>query len=219
MTPVRGTLSVVSSLVPPALVSRSANYILGRKEDLFIKSIQRTILMMGRYTEPIKDVPSCNILGLAGIYQSLLKSDTLSISKTAHWPIEGVPAGILSLVGLDQFLLKSGTLSISETAHCDDGEQSHRNRDRLARRRGKDHGCHQGTTIPAAQKDIITVKPTTVATTRDPMAEKVMILTNNRTRNEGVQRQHAMAWRPSWTTVDSEHVRLNRSVPVAESAT
>ncbi|GAB1744743.1 hypothetical protein NU219Hw_g2417t1 [Hortaea werneckii] len=134
-------------------------------------------------------------------------------------PVEGVPAGILSLVGLDQFLLKSGTLSIIETAHCDDGEQSHRDRDRLARWRGKDHGCHQGTTIPAAQKDIITVKPTTVATTRDPMAENVVILTNNRTRNEGVQRQHAAAWRPPWTTVDREHVRLNRFVPVAESAT
>ncbi|RMY92516.1 hypothetical protein D0864_05879 [Hortaea werneckii] len=34
----------------------------GMKENLFIKSIQDTILMMGRYTEPIKDVPSGNIL-------------------------------------------------------------------------------------------------------------------------------------------------------------
>merc|ERR1712166_203612 len=72
------------------------NYIPGKKEDLFIKSIQRTILMMGRYTEPIKDVPSGNILGLVGIDQSLLKSGNLSI---------------LGLAGIDQFLLKSGTLS------------------------------------------------------------------------------------------------------------
>ncbi|KAI7543278.1 Elongation factor, partial [Hortaea werneckii] len=60
------------------------NYIPGKKEDLFIKSIQRTILMMGRYTEPIEDVPSGNILGLVGIDQFLLKSGTLSTSETAH---------------------------------------------------------------------------------------------------------------------------------------
>merc|ERR1712157_556428 len=60
------------------------NFIPGKKEDLFIKSIQRTILMMGRYTEPIEDVPSGNILGLVGIDQFLLKSGTLSTSETAH---------------------------------------------------------------------------------------------------------------------------------------
>merc|ERR1712187_323659 len=53
-------------------------------EDLFVKSIQRTILMMGRYTEPIEDVPSGNILGLVGVDQFLLKSGTLSTSETAH---------------------------------------------------------------------------------------------------------------------------------------
>merc|ERR1711881_226146 len=52
------------------------NFIPGKKEDLFIKSIQRTILMMGRYTEPIEDVPAGNILGLVGIDQFLLKSGT-----------------------------------------------------------------------------------------------------------------------------------------------
>merc|ERR1712000_35381 len=60
------------------------NYIPGKKDDLFIKSIQRTILMMGRYTEPIEDVPSGNILGLVGIDQFLLKSGTLTTSETAH---------------------------------------------------------------------------------------------------------------------------------------
>merc|ERR1712014_450888 len=59
-------------------------FIPGKKEDLFIKSIQRTILMMGRYTEPIEDVPAGNILGLVGIDQFLLKSGTLSTSETAH---------------------------------------------------------------------------------------------------------------------------------------
>ncbi|KAI7151784.1 hypothetical protein KC349_g9320 [Hortaea werneckii] len=44
-----------------------ASYIPGKREDLFIKSVQRTSLMMGRYTEPIEDEPSGNILGPAGI--------------------------------------------------------------------------------------------------------------------------------------------------------
>jgi len=60
------------------------NYTPGRKEDLFIKAIQRTILMMGRYIEPIDDVPAGNICGLVGIDQFLLKSGTLTTSEAAH---------------------------------------------------------------------------------------------------------------------------------------
>ncbi|KAF1827427.1 P-loop containing nucleoside triphosphate hydrolase protein [Dissoconium aciculare CBS 342.82] len=60
------------------------NYVPGKKEDMFLKSIQRTILMMGRYTEPIEDVPAGNILGLVGIDQFLLKSGTLTTSETSH---------------------------------------------------------------------------------------------------------------------------------------
>ncbi|KAK4541644.1 Elongation factor 2 [Oleoguttula mirabilis] len=60
------------------------NYTPGKKEDLFIKSIQRTVLMMGKYTEPIEDVPAGNILGLVGVDQFLLKSGTLTTSETAH---------------------------------------------------------------------------------------------------------------------------------------
>ena len=40
------------------------------------------------------------------------------------------------------------------------------------------------TRIPAARKRIVTLKPTTVATARDDMAEIVVILTNNHRRNE-----------------------------------
>jgi elongation factor 2 len=60
------------------------NYIPGKKEDLFIKSIQRTVLMMGRTVEPIDDVPAGNIIGLVGIDQFLLKSGTLTTSETSH---------------------------------------------------------------------------------------------------------------------------------------
>lgn len=60
------------------------NYVPGKKEDLFIKAIQRTILMMGRFIEPIDDVPAGNIVGLVGVDQFLLKSGTLTTSETAH---------------------------------------------------------------------------------------------------------------------------------------
>ncbi|EEP81661.1 elongation factor 2 [Uncinocarpus reesii 1704] len=60
------------------------NYTPGKKEDLHIKAIQRTILMMGRFIEPIEDVPAGNIVGLVGVDQFLLKSGTLTTSETAH---------------------------------------------------------------------------------------------------------------------------------------
>ncbi|TID20618.1 elongation factor 2 [Venturia nashicola] len=60
------------------------HYTPGKKDDLFIKAVQRTILMMGRYIEPIEDVPAGNICGLVGIDQFLLKSGTLTTIDTAH---------------------------------------------------------------------------------------------------------------------------------------
>mgnify|MGYP002621094289 CR=1 FL=1 len=60
------------------------NYTPGKKDDLFIKAIQRTVLMMGAKVEPIDDLPAGNIVGLVGIDQFLLKSGTLTTSETAH---------------------------------------------------------------------------------------------------------------------------------------
>ena len=56
----------------------------GSKEDLTIKSIQMTVLMMGRSTEQIPDVPCGNTVALVGVDQYLLKSGTLTKIKTAH---------------------------------------------------------------------------------------------------------------------------------------
>jgi elongation factor 2 len=68
----------------PKIRIQGPNYVPGKKDDLFIKSVQRTILMMGRYVEPIEDCPAGNIVGLVGIDQFLLKSGTLTTSETAH---------------------------------------------------------------------------------------------------------------------------------------
>lgn len=60
------------------------NYTPGKKEDLYEKSIQRTILMMGRYVEAIEDVPCGNICGLVGVDQFLVKTGTITNFKDAH---------------------------------------------------------------------------------------------------------------------------------------
>ncbi|KAK6464482.1 elongation factor 2 [Scheffersomyces coipomensis] len=59
------------------------NYVVGRKEDLFLKSIQRTVLMMGRFVEQIDDCPAGNIVGLVGIDQFLLKSGTITTNENS----------------------------------------------------------------------------------------------------------------------------------------
>merc|ERR1712223_1162593 len=60
------------------------NFNPGKKEDLYEKSIQRTILMMGRYIEAIEDVPCGNICGLVGVEQFLVKTGTITTLKEAH---------------------------------------------------------------------------------------------------------------------------------------
>eukprot|EP00158_Paraphelidium_tribonemae_P006078 Partr_v1_DN27666_c0_g1_i1_m64711 putative Elongation factor len=60
------------------------NYTPGKKDDLFVKSVQRTVLMMGRGVEQIEDCPAGNIIGLVGVDQYLLKSGTITTSETAH---------------------------------------------------------------------------------------------------------------------------------------
>jgi len=44
----------------------------------------RTILMMGRYTEPIEDVPCGNVCGLVGVDQFIVKTGTITTFENAH---------------------------------------------------------------------------------------------------------------------------------------
>jgi len=56
----------------------------GGKEDLNVKNVQRTVLMMGRSTEQIADVPCGNTVALVGIDGYLLKSGTITSLDSAH---------------------------------------------------------------------------------------------------------------------------------------
>ncbi|KAA0174274.1 hypothetical protein FNF27_04286 [Cafeteria roenbergensis] len=60
------------------------NYVPGKKADLWVKNVQRTLIMMGRFTEAVPDIPAGNTAALVGVDQYLLKSGTISTSDVAH---------------------------------------------------------------------------------------------------------------------------------------
>lgn len=63
--------------------------------------------MMGRYTEPIEDVPCGNICGLVGVDQYLIKTGTITTFENAH-----------NLRVCFVFLLKINNLSLSIFIYC-----------------------------------------------------------------------------------------------------
>lgn len=60
------------------------NYVPGKKEDIFEKALQRTVLMMGKTVEYIPDVPCGNTVGIVGIDQFLMKTGTISDHVDSH---------------------------------------------------------------------------------------------------------------------------------------
>merc|ERR1712166_889849 len=56
----------------------------GRKNDLHIKNIQRTVLMMGGKVEAVPDVPCGNTVALVGVDQYLMKQGTITDCDEAH---------------------------------------------------------------------------------------------------------------------------------------
>ena len=60
------------------------NYKPGSKNDLNIKSVQRTVLMMCGKVEAVPDIPCGNTCALIGVDQYLLKQGTISDHEDAH---------------------------------------------------------------------------------------------------------------------------------------
>ena len=60
------------------------NYTPGKKTDFMEKTVQRTVIMMGRKTEFVPDVPCGNTCALVGIDQCLSKTGTISDHVDAH---------------------------------------------------------------------------------------------------------------------------------------
>lgn len=54
------------------------NYVPGQKKDLYVKSIQRTVIWMGKKHETVDDVPCGNTVGILGLDQFITKNATLT---------------------------------------------------------------------------------------------------------------------------------------------
>jgi elongation factor 2 len=61
-----------------------ANYEHGKKDDLYVKNVQRIVIMMGRKTEPVESVPVGNTCAIVGIDQFLVKSGTLTTDEESY---------------------------------------------------------------------------------------------------------------------------------------
>jgi len=73
------------------------DYVHGGKRDLYLKKIQRTLLMMGRDTEQVPSIPAGNMVGLVGIDQYLLKSGTVTTLEDAY-PFKTMRFSVASVV-------------------------------------------------------------------------------------------------------------------------
>ena len=60
------------------------NYVPGYKHDLYLKVIQRTVLMMGRTVDVTDEVQCGNVVGLVGIDQYLVKTGTITTYQDAY---------------------------------------------------------------------------------------------------------------------------------------
>jgi elongation factor 2 len=73
------------------------NYVPGKKDDLYVKSVQRVVLFMGRKQEPVESVPVGNTCGLVGVDQFLIKTGTLSTYENA-WPMKDMKFSVSPVV-------------------------------------------------------------------------------------------------------------------------
>lgn len=74
------------------------NYEFGGKEDLFLnKSIQRTVIMMGRKIEPVDSVPCGNTCALVGVDQFISKTGTVT-SEDSTYPLKSMRFSVSPVV-------------------------------------------------------------------------------------------------------------------------
>lgn len=75
------------------------NYVPGQKKDLYVKTVQRTVLCMGRRQEAVEDVPCGNTVAMVGLDQFITKNATLTGEKCedAH-PIKAMKFSVSPVV-------------------------------------------------------------------------------------------------------------------------
>jgi elongation factor 2 len=77
------------------------NYIPGEKKDLYVKSVQRTVIWMGKKQETVEDVPCGNTVAMVGLDQFITKNATLTTEKEidAH-PIRAMKFSVSPVVSV-----------------------------------------------------------------------------------------------------------------------
>jgi len=75
------------------------NYVPSGKKDLYTKSVQRTVIWMGRRQESVEDVPCGNTVAMVGLDQFINKNETLTGEKevNAH-PIRAMKFSVSPVV-------------------------------------------------------------------------------------------------------------------------
>lgn len=73
------------------------NYTPGDKEGVYIKTIQRTLIMMGKHTDSVEDVPCGNTVALVGIDDVIVKTATVTSVQTAY-PIKQMKYSVSPVV-------------------------------------------------------------------------------------------------------------------------
>eukprot|EP00850_Spirogloea_muscicola_P007007 SM000034S12761 [mRNA] locus=s34:653101:657578:+ [translate_table: standard] len=75
------------------------NYVPGQKKDLYVKSVQRTVIWMGKKQESVEDVPCGNTVALVGLDQFITKNATLTNeSATDAHPIRAMKFSVSPVV-------------------------------------------------------------------------------------------------------------------------
>jgi elongation factor 2 len=76
-----------------------ANYVPGEKKDLYTKSVQRTVLCMGRRQEAVEDVPCGNTVALVGLDQYIAKTATISDAECEDcYPLKAMKFSVSPVV-------------------------------------------------------------------------------------------------------------------------
>jgi elongation factor 2 len=60
------------------------DYVPGKQRDLHVKMVQRVVVMMGKKTEDVTDVPCGNTCSLVGVDDAILKQGTITTSPVAN---------------------------------------------------------------------------------------------------------------------------------------
>jgi elongation factor 2 len=73
------------------------NFEVGKKEDLYVKNVQRIVIMMGRKTEPVDSVPVGNTCALVGVDQFIAKTGTL-VTEEESYPLVSMKFSVSPVV-------------------------------------------------------------------------------------------------------------------------